>query len=222
MGFEQDALSELYAHMQGKRSKMQQEFIRRAHGEPFVLHELFHKGTMTPSQLAISLKASSGRVSAVLAALGKKGWITRDIDPDDRRIIRVNLTEAGREQARQDMEEMRSSVCWIFSQMGERRTREFVDLVGEFTTYMSIAHPGEPRPTPEEVRAAFAERAESAESAERAEPAERADRDASEALRVPEGSHKPEGPDGSHPSPISREADASVRPEESHPVTHQA
>lgn len=41
---------------------------------------------------------------------------------------------------------------------GERRTREFVDLLSEFSTYMAICHPGAPRPTPDEVRAAFAER----------------------------------------------------------------
>ena len=56
------------------------------------------------------------------------------------------------------IDEMRSAICWIFSQMGERRTREFVDLLSEFSTYMAICHPGAPRPTPDEVRAAFAER----------------------------------------------------------------
>ena len=95
MGFEREALSELYASVWGNRSKMQKEFARGAHGEPFILHELALRGTMTPSQLASSLKASSGRISTVLAALEKKGLITRDIDPDDRRIIRVNLTDAG-------------------------------------------------------------------------------------------------------------------------------
>ena len=87
MGFEREALSELYASVWGNRSKMQKEFARGAHGEPFILHELALRGTMTPSQLASSLKASSGRISTVLAALEKKGLITRDIDPDDRRTI---------------------------------------------------------------------------------------------------------------------------------------
>ena len=77
MGFEREALSELYASVWGNRSKMQKEFARGAHGEPFILHELALRGTMTPSQLASSLKASSGRISTVLAALEKKGLITR-------------------------------------------------------------------------------------------------------------------------------------------------
>ena len=102
--------------------------------------------------------ASSGRISTVLSSLEKKGWVTRDIDSKDRRIIRVNLTDSGREQSHRMIEEMRSAICWIFSQMGERRTREFVDLVSEFTIYMSICHPGRPRPTAEQVREAFVER----------------------------------------------------------------
>ena len=81
--------------------------------------------------------------------------VIREPDPDDRRVVHVRLTDAGRETARRDMEEMRSAVCWIFSQMGERRTREFVDLSREFMTYMSICRPGEPRPTADEVRKAF-------------------------------------------------------------------
>ena len=144
MGFEQEAVSELYASVWGNRSTMQREFTRGAHGEQFVLRELSMKGTQTPSQLASALRASSGRISTVLSSLEKKGWVTRDIDSKDRRIIRVNLTDSGREQSHRMIEEMRSAICWIFSQMGERRTREFVDLVSEFTTYMSICHPGRP------------------------------------------------------------------------------
>lgn len=118
MGFEQEAVSELYASVWGNRSTMQREFTRGAHGEQFVLRELSMKGTQTPSQLASALQASSGRISTVLSSLEKKGWVTRDIDSKDRRIIRVNLTDSGREQSHRMIEEMRSAICWIFSQMG--------------------------------------------------------------------------------------------------------
>ena len=91
----------------------------------------------------------------LLSALEKKGQITREIDPNDRRIVHVSLTEAGERRAEKQREDMREAVCWIFSQMGERRTREFVDLAVEFTTYMSLCMPGKSRPTPEQVRQAF-------------------------------------------------------------------
>lgn len=72
-------------------------------------------------------------------------------------MVHVSLTEAGRERAERQRESMREAICWIFSQMGERRAREFVELTEEFTTYMSLCMPGKPRPTPEEVAKAFSE-----------------------------------------------------------------
>lgn len=158
MGFEQESFDKLMKVMWGKRSQMQQAMSRDSKGEPFIIRELGVKGSQTPTQLAAALKATSGRVSTLLAALEKKGQIRREVDPKDRRIVHVSLTEAGRARAERQREDMREAVCWIFSQMGERRTREFVDLLSEFSTYMAICHPGAPRPTPDEVRAAFAER----------------------------------------------------------------
>ena len=146
--------------MWGKRSQMQQAMSRDSKGEPFIIRELGVKGSQTPTQLAAALKATSGRVSTLLAALEKKGQIRREVDPKDRRIVHVSLTEAGRARAERQREDMREAVCWIFSQMGERRTREFVDLTEEFATYMTLCIPGRPRPTAEEVKQAFAQAGE--------------------------------------------------------------
>lgn len=155
MGFEEELFHELATNTWDKRSRMQQEMVKGAKGEPFAVHELYRKGPLTPSQLASSMKTTTGRVSTLLSALEKKGQITRESDPDDRRVVHVNLTEAGRERAERQRESMREAICWIFSQMGERRAREFVELTEEFTTYMSLCMPGKPRPTADEVKAAF-------------------------------------------------------------------
>ena len=160
MGFEQESFDKLMKVMWGKRSQMQQAMSRDSKGEPFIIRELGVKGSQTPTQLAAALKATSGRVSTLLAALEKKGQIRREVDPKDRRIVHVSLTEAGRARAERQREDMREAVCWIFSQMGERRTREFVDLTEEFATYMTLCSPGRPRPTAEEVKQAFAQAGE--------------------------------------------------------------
>jgi DNA-binding MarR family transcriptional regulator len=134
---------------------MSEKLSRSHQGESFVLRHLVRQESMTPSQLAAALRSSSGRISAVLGSLERKGLITRRIDPDDRRTIRVSITDEGREREEREHEAMRSSICWIFTQMGERRTREFVDLATEFSTYLSVCRPDAPRPTPEQVDAAF-------------------------------------------------------------------
>ncbi len=161
MGFEQEAFDRLMRVTWGKRSQMQKEISRGAKGEPFVVQELYVKGAMMPSQIAQAMQATTGRVSVLLSALEKKGQIVREPDPEDRRSVLVRLTEAGEERARRQREDMRDAVCWIFSQMGERRTREFIDLTNEFTTYMTLCMPGKPRPTAEQVKQAFADAAES-------------------------------------------------------------
>ena len=136
---------------------MQQAMSRESKGAPFIIREVEFRGAQTPSQVAAALKVTSGRISTLLAALEKKGLIEREVDPDDRRIVHVNLTEQGRAKAKQQREDMYDAICWVFSQMGERRTREFVDLTEEFATYMTICIPGRPRPTAEEVKRAFAQ-----------------------------------------------------------------
>ena len=155
MGFEEELFHELATNTWDKRSRMQQEMVKGAKGEPFAVQELYRKGPLTPSQLASSMKTTTGRVSTLLSALEKKGQIVREPDPEDRRSVHVKLTKTGEERAHKQREDMREAICWIFSQMGERRAREFVELTEEFTTYMSLCMPGKPRPTADEVKAAF-------------------------------------------------------------------
>ena len=157
MGFERESFDRLMKAVWGKKSQMQQAMSRDSKGEPFIIRELEFRGAQTPSQLAAALKVTSGRISTLLAALEKKGLIEREVDPNDRRIVHVNLTEQGRAKAKQQREDMYDAICWVFSQMGERRTREFVDLTEEFATYMTICIPGRPRPTAEEVKRTFAQ-----------------------------------------------------------------
>ena len=74
MGFEQEAYDELVAKVWCHRSDMQREVTRGSHGEHFVIRQLAVRGAMTPSQIADSLRVSSGRVSTVLSALEKRAW----------------------------------------------------------------------------------------------------------------------------------------------------
>lgn len=158
-GFEQEALLALHDSLHHQKSAMCHELYRSNKGEPFVLHHLLGHGTSTPSDLAAALRSSSGRISALLGALEKKGFIIRRIDPEDRRNILVSLTDEGRAEASRENDRVSSAIRWVFSQMGERRTREFVELVDEFMTYMSVCQPAGPRPSAQEVSQAFEERA---------------------------------------------------------------
>lgn len=49
----------------------------------------------TPGALAAWLGQTKGTVSQTVAALERKGLVERTGDPDDRRLVRLSLTEAG-------------------------------------------------------------------------------------------------------------------------------
>lgn len=61
-----------------------------------VLHCLAH-GASYPKELAEALSAPPSAVSAWLGDLDERGLLARATDPDDRRRVRLELTDAGRE-----------------------------------------------------------------------------------------------------------------------------
>ena len=50
---------------------------------------------MTMSALAETLRFSLSRMTHAIASMEKSGWLLRSIDPDDRRVRIVRLTEQG-------------------------------------------------------------------------------------------------------------------------------
>ena len=55
---------------------------------------------MTQNELSKELHLSKQTVTSVVDSLEKRGWVTRSIDPNDRRNRIVTLTESGRETGR--------------------------------------------------------------------------------------------------------------------------
>lgn len=160
MDYKLEAVHELMFAMWASRSKATRSFERGTQGEMFVLRELEFQGSRTPSQLAQAMGATSGRISSILSGLTRKGWIVRTGDPQDRRSVVIELSDEGRRVVKQHSDKLVGDLSWVFSQMGERRTREFVGLLSEFMTYLSICGPNEPRPTAQQVEEAFERRAQ--------------------------------------------------------------
>jgi MarR family 2-MHQ and catechol resistance regulon transcriptional repressor len=62
-----------------------------------VLEALYHLGTLSQRDLAEKLLKSSGNISIVLKTMERRGWITRERDPEDNRYKQVCITACGRE-----------------------------------------------------------------------------------------------------------------------------
>lgn len=84
-------------HLERAREQVLEEF-RTDSIVVDVLAELRRSGEpyrLTAGDLRESSKLSSGGVSQRLARLERSGLLTRDVDPDDRRVVNVELTAAG-------------------------------------------------------------------------------------------------------------------------------
>lgn len=55
-----------------------------------------HGGSAAPSDLAEAQNVTASRIANTLKALQKKGYIVRDINPQDRRGVIVSITDEGR------------------------------------------------------------------------------------------------------------------------------
>jgi MarR family transcriptional regulator, organic hydroperoxide resistance regulator len=65
-------------------------------GQPMVLRELWEQEGQTQSELAVKLKVTAATVTKTLQRMEKAGFLRREPDPDDQRVSRVYLTDAGR------------------------------------------------------------------------------------------------------------------------------
>lgn len=61
------------------------------------LEALYHLGTMCQGEISAKLLKSTGNLTLVLDNLEKRGLVRRERDTEDRRMVKVSLTERGRE-----------------------------------------------------------------------------------------------------------------------------
>lgn len=62
-----------------------------------ILEILLHKGPTPVSLIGKKVGLTSGSITTAVDRAEKRGWVRRLPDPEDRRIVRIELTAAGRE-----------------------------------------------------------------------------------------------------------------------------
>jgi MarR family 2-MHQ and catechol resistance regulon transcriptional repressor len=62
-----------------------------------VLETLYHLGPMCPGDISVKLLKSGGNITLVLDNLEKQGLVRREREVEDRRMVMIYLTEAGRD-----------------------------------------------------------------------------------------------------------------------------
>ena len=87
-------------------------------------------GGMSPGELSSALAVSSARVAVTLNGLESKGFITRRIDPADRRHVIVDPTPEGTAEARRNYHTMVRRTSEILQRLGEEDALAITRVIG--------------------------------------------------------------------------------------------
>jgi DNA-binding MarR family transcriptional regulator len=87
--------------------------------QAMVLCKLFHQDGMTQSEIAQQLSVQGATVTDMLQRMEEGGIVTRRRDLDDNRLVRVYLTDAGREKERFIMEQFLKLESAVFAGFDE-------------------------------------------------------------------------------------------------------
>jgi DNA-binding MarR family transcriptional regulator len=78
------------------------------------LATLYHRGPLTPGELAAIERVKPPSMTRIVAALEERGLVTRRPSPDDGRVVHVVVTDAGR-RAYEEYQQRRDE--WLHLQL---------------------------------------------------------------------------------------------------------
>ncbi|HOO25754.1 MAG TPA: MarR family transcriptional regulator [Clostridiales bacterium] len=87
--------------------------------------------TVTVSDISQSLHVSLPAVSRTLNRLEEKNYISREIDKNDRRNIRLLITEEGREALDENVKKLTAFLQKAFDDLGEEKTKALSEILDE-------------------------------------------------------------------------------------------
>ena len=81
-----------------------------------------------PTDLSSALPVSRQRITSILSSLRNKGYITMDIEENDRRKMKVHLTETGEGLMSQKTCSANTQIDKFISRIGDRNIKELIRI----------------------------------------------------------------------------------------------
>lgn len=120
--------------MKSPKMQFQKKVDDLSQGEKRILGYLtFWKDGVSSGELSERLFLSTPRVASALNSLSKKGFIERNKDENDKRIVIVTITETGRSFVMEEHEEAISMLEKTLQKLGEKDAKEFVRILNRIT-----------------------------------------------------------------------------------------
>lgn len=106
--------------------------------QAMVLCKLFAQDGMTQSEIAQKLAVQGATITDILQRMEEAGFIHRLRDPEDNRLVRVYLTDLGREKERFIMEQFLKLENTVFSGFKESEKAQLRQYLNSTLSNMSI------------------------------------------------------------------------------------
>lgn len=107
-------------------------------GQGRIVATIFHHPGSSQREIAKLARIKPGSLTEVLERLEKGGYVTRSRDPQDRRIIRVDLTERGK-KFHQDLIARRDRFNQaLLANVDEQERQQFVTVLAKMEEQLQI------------------------------------------------------------------------------------
>lgn len=99
-----------------------------------MLHQIYYKNLslekpITVSQISKDSHQTLSATTQIINSLDKEGYIKREIDKDDRRIIRITLTKKGTDYIKEHHDKLLIYTQNIITKIGQEQTYKFIEII---------------------------------------------------------------------------------------------
>lgn len=126
-------------HMLGKIRMLKGETCKLKPAEKhiiFMLKNIYEEKPVKPSEVAKKLGVTLPAVSHHINALEKSGYIERVQDPNDKRVLRINLTQQGKEIEEVLKQKFFKGLYDMVEFLGEEDSDELIRLMRKVADYL--------------------------------------------------------------------------------------
>ena len=110
------------------------------HGRGRILKVLLEKGTITQSELQDIIDIRSGSLSEILSKMEDKELIIREKDENDKRKVRIEITEKGKEAILLKEEDHKNKVKELFNVINEEEKKQLEVILSKLIKSWKINH----------------------------------------------------------------------------------
>jgi len=113
-------------------------------GSQYAVLSRIPPGGITLTQLAGIAWVDPGNTSGIVDRLAREGWVDRTRSEEDRRVVRITLSEKGKKALAELEPKHREAVRSLFAALSKEETAELGRLLAKLSSGLPASDDGEP------------------------------------------------------------------------------